>query len=140
MNDPKSKNPWYHVTRHPVTRPPSFIAFGIGLIVAGLTAQAESPAAKGYTFIKVTALGDPAPGPEGGFRAGDIEPYGLNDNGQVSFASDLTIGGEGVFTGTPGNIQQILREGEPAPGGGTFGGYGVLTYASLNNAGDLAFC
>src|SRR2546430_3365693 len=118
---------------------PGSLAVVLGLSLAHLTVHGQAPGLRSYTFTKVAALGDPAPGPEGGFRTGDFEPYGINDMGEVSFASDLTIGVEGVFAGTPGNIQQIVREGEPAPGGGTFGGYGILTYASLNNAGDLAF-
>src|SRR5437870_4743049 len=94
----------------------------------------------GYTFTKVATLGDRAPGPEGGHHVGDFEPYAINDKGEVGFASDLDTGSEGVFVGRPGHIRQIIRGGEPAPGGGTFGGYGILSYLGFNNEGDAAFC
>jgi len=123
---------------------PSSIAAIISLLfiaaIAGLTSVRVEAAPPGYNITAVAFIGDPAPGPEGGLYFGDFEPYGLNERGEVSFAADLTTGGEGVFVGTPGHIQQIIRAGEPAPGGGTFGGFGIFSYASINSGGDDAFC
>lgn len=94
-------------------------------------------AAPGYRFTHVSTL-DVTPAPGGGFHTFDFEPYGLNARGDVAFVSDLTTGGEGVFTGRPGQLRQILRAGQPAPGGGTFGGFGSLGHSAINDAGDIA--
>jgi len=95
-------------------------------------ALAKSP---GYTFTPITFLGDPAPG--GGSFIVDFEPYGLNDSGEATFVVDLTTGGEGVFVGRKGQLAQIARGGQPAPGGGTF--LFDLGRAAINGGGDIAF-
>ncbi len=109
------------------------------LLVAGLSgikprgAQAKPPA---YTFTPIAFLGDPAPG--GGTFTFDFEPYGINNGGEVLFVADLTTGGEGVFVGPRGQLSEIARTGQPAPGGGTFSVIDVGR-AALNDGGDVAF-
>src|SRR5690348_8105948 len=83
----------------------------------------------GYSFTPVAAVGNPAPGPEGRTFTFDFELGGLNNKGQVVFAADLNQGGgmgeddgEGIFLGGTGGLAQVIRFGEAAPGGGTFGG------------------
>jgi hypothetical protein len=97
----------------------------------------------GFNFTPVAILGNPAPGPEGGTFTFDFETGGLNNKGQVVFTADLSEGagdiGEGVFLGGNGGLAQIIRVGEAAPGGGTFGGFGSFSPDAINNSGDAAF-
>jgi hypothetical protein len=99
-----------------------------------------------FSFTPVAILGNPAPGPEGGNFTSDFEAGGLNNNGQVVFTADLEVPagagndvGEGVFLGGNGGLSQIIRIGEKAPGGGTFGGFGSLSPDAINASGDAAF-
>jgi hypothetical protein len=93
----------------------------------------------GFSFTPVAILGHPAPGPEGGHFVFDFEAGGLNNQGQVVFTADLDTGGEGIFLGPQGGLSQIIRAGESAPGGGTFGGIGSLSPDAINDRGDVAF-
>ena len=98
----------------------------------------------GYGFTALAELGQPAPGPEGGQFIFDFETGGLNNQGQVVFTADLSPDGvsdigEGVFLGGKGGLAQIIRVGETAPGGGTFGGFGSFSPDTINNSGDAAF-
>jgi hypothetical protein len=96
-----------------------------------------------YSIAPVAILGHLAPGPEGGTFTFDFESGPLNNKGQVVFTADLDEGagdaGEGVFLGGKGGLSQVVRVGEPAPGGGTFGGFGTASPDALNDAGDAAF-
>src|SRR5262249_28242810 len=86
------------------------------LFVAPGTARAA-----GYTFKAVAVIGDPAPG--GSKFTNDFEPSRLNNRGDLAFTTDLTDQQqEGVFLATGGQILPIMRYGQAAPGGGTFGG------------------
>jgi len=95
-----------------------------------------------YNLTPVAVTGQPAPGPDGGNFTFDFETGGLNNRGQVVFTADLDAGqgdeGEGVFLGGKGGLSQILRVGEAAPGGGTFGGFGSFSPDAINNRGDVA--
>jgi hypothetical protein len=88
-----------------------------------------------YDFTPIAFLGDPAPG--GGTFINDFEPSAINNRGEVPFTADVTTGGEGVFVWRKGHLTQILRSGQPAPGGGTFGPteFGRL---GINARGDVA--
>lgn len=109
------------------------------LLVAGLSGiKPRGAQAKplGYTFTRIAFFGKLAPG--GGKFTLDFEPYGINNSSEVAFAADLTTGGEGVFVGHQGQISQLARSGQPAPGGGMFG-LGVWGHTALNDGGDVAF-
>lgn len=93
----------------------------------------------GYSFTVQAFLGDSAPGPEGGSFTFDFEPWSINDRGEGAFAADLTTEGEGVFLVDKEQISKIIRAGETAPGGGTFGGFGVFSHTAINDDGDIAF-
>ena len=102
-----------------------------------------SDAGSPFGFTPLAFLGDPAPG--GGNFANDFEPYGLNDRGEASFGADLSVGSppppgtnEGIFVARRGQLSQLARFGEPAPGGGTFG-IGFLGTVPINAAGEVAF-
>src|SRR5207248_7679443 len=88
----------------------------------------------GYSFTPIAFLGDPAPG--GGNFINDFEPTAINNRGEVAFTADVTMG-EGVFVGLRGQLAQIMRSGQPAPGGGTFGPT-ELGRLGLNARGDVA--
>ncbi len=116
-------------------------AFGVALVVVGLLAD-NTPSVtlaqpNGFDFALIATLGEPAPG--GGNFTFDFEPWCINNRGEVAFAADLTTGGEGVFLGRKGQLSQITRSGLPAPGGGTFGFFGVAGHTALNEEGDVAF-
>ena len=88
-----------------------------------------------YSFTTIAVLGDPAPG--GGNFTFDFEPNAISNRGEVAFTADMTTGGEGVFVGRKGQLTQIMRSGQPAPGGGTFGPT-EFDRLGLNAGGDLA--
>jgi hypothetical protein len=93
-----------------------------------------------YTFQPLAFLNDPAPG--GGMFINDFEPGAFTHRGDTVFAADLTTpeaGDEGIFVSRHGRLAELARAGEPAPGGGTFGGFGSFSPASMNQQGDAAF-
>src|SRR5678815_3569079 len=86
----------------------------------------------GYDFTPIAFLGDPAPGAQRGTFVNDFEPGGINNNGHLVFGADVSTGGEGVFLMSKGRISELMRMGEPAPGGDIFD-IGILGPASLND-------
>jgi serine/threonine protein kinase len=89
-------------------------------------------------FERLATLGDPSPG--GGMFTNDFEPWGLNDQGDLVFASDLSsTGAEGVYLLRKGaGLLALATPGRPSPEGGTFAA-GVLGCACMNGSGDVAF-
>src|SRR5205807_9227306 len=89
-------------------------------------------------FEKIAMLGDPAPG--GGVFTKYFQPWALNNNGDVTFVSQVTAGGEALFLlrKRASSALPLARPGQLAPGGGIFEG-AIFGYASLNDAGDVAF-
>ncbi len=110
------------------------------VLAAALMAAKPCPAANapsGYTFTPIAFLGDPAPG--GGTFNNDFEPSALNNQGIRAFTADLIMPGqEGIFLDQRGTLTQLMRFGQPAPGGGVFAG-GELGNIGLNDEGDVAF-
>jgi hypothetical protein len=89
-----------------------------------------------YTFTPIAFLGGPTPG--GGNFTSDFEPSAINNRGEVAFTADLIEPGqEGVFLAHRGELTELLRFGQPAPGGGTFS-VGELGTIGLNDEGDAA--
>src|SRR5438874_13553572 len=106
----------------------------IGLATAPRSACAAGPP---YTFKVVTTIGSPAPG--GGAFGNDFEPTALNNRGQLAFTAEPDLPfEEGIFLAGSGGIQQIMRFGQSAPGGGTFSVF-ELGIVGLNDFGDAAF-
>jgi hypothetical protein len=66
--------------------------------------------------------GAPAPGTDANFVSMHSSLMYLNNNGRMAFESGLTGGtsttadDSGVWVGTPGNLELVMREGDPAPG------------------------
>jgi hypothetical protein len=69
--------------------------------------------------------GDPAPGTDALFQTVNNSNTGLNNSGRFFFASTITGGtvttanDAGIWTGTPGNLQLVAREGQLLPGTAT---------------------
>ena len=105
------------------------LALTLALVPVALAGQA------GYSFTPIAFLDNPAPG--GGNFTLDFEPSAINNRGEVGFTADVTTGGEGVLVGLRGQLTQIMRSGQPAPGGGVFGPneFGRL---GVNEGGDIA--
>jgi hypothetical protein len=92
--------------------------------------------------------GDLAPGVQGTHPGAKLDSANIsslvqNDAGQVAFAGTLVGGGvttandSGVWTGTAGNLQLVLREGDvvPGTGGQTFGNTtGVNMHMNANGS------
>src|SRR5216684_4720640 len=110
--------------QHPKSTPPVLVLGLAGLISLAAAPNSSFAADPAYTLKVVATLGDPAPG--GGAFTTDFEPSALNNRGQLAFTADLAVPGdqgefhEGLFLANGGNIQQIGRHGQSAPGGGTF--------------------
>ena len=105
------------------------LALALALVPVALAGLA------GYSFTPIAFLDNPAPG--GGNFTFDFEPSAINNRGEVGFTADVTTGGEGVFVGLRGELAQIMRSGQPAPGGGVFGPT-ELGRLGVNEGGDIA--
>jgi hypothetical protein len=103
------------------------------------------------TLTKYVAAGDPAPGggtfwaigtefwgfEDGSSIAGGPVP-GINESGQVSFRGYVSggVAAGGLFLGTKGTHEWLVRAGDAVPGGGTYNDFGAPL---LNNNGEIAF-
>jgi len=110
------------------------------------------------SIAPVALEGQPAPGGDA-FRY--VYAAALNGAGQIAFTAGLNPTGLGLFLYTDGSIVRIVRDGDPAPAGGTFdqlpapvntperrafetdlsGGatYGSVSALSINDQGQIAF-
>src|SRR5881409_2584852 len=104
-----------------------------------LSVTAESP-----ILHRVVVAGQAAPG-GGAFERFSIEALPVvapvNSRGQVAFFATLLRGraSEGFFLATGTRIDTIAAEGDRAPEGGAFSGFGRHPVPALNEAGDVAF-
>src|SRR2546421_12213677 len=107
--------------------------------VATVAALALIPVAlaglAGYSFTPIAFLDNPAP--SGGNFTFDFEPSAINNRGEVGFTADVTTGGDGGFVGLRGQLTQVMRSGQPAPGGGVFGPI-ELGRVGIDDGGGLA--
>ena len=110
-----------------------------------VTNRALVVAPGGGVLEPIVAAGDAAPDGNGVFDLNLAEPVRVNAAGQVAFRTSLadTAGGtaddRGVFlASTVGgkSLTTVAREGDPAPGGGTYGTVGIVL---LNDAGQVGF-
>lgn len=87
----------------------------------------------------VVQPGQLAPGSDGTFTGLPSVPF-INDLGQISFSANVngTSGGgySGIFRGSFGNLNEIVRTGQSAPSSGTFAGFGR---PAINNSGQMSF-
>src|SRR5258707_3955543 len=109
----------------------------VALISFGLAPRSSLAAGPPYTFKVITTIGSAAPG--GGAFVSDFEPTGLNNHGQLAFTAEPNVPGEeAIFMAGSGSIQQVMRFGQSAPGGGNFSVF-ELGIVGLNDFGDAAF-
>src|SRR5947209_215296 len=105
------------------------------------TGPPRSVAAESRILQRVVVAGQPAPG-GGVFERFSIEVLPVvapvNSHGHVAFFATILRGrtSEGYFRATGRRIDTIAAQGDAAPGGGAFAGFGV---PALNTAGAVAF-
>jgi hypothetical protein len=65
----------------------------------------------------------------------------INGKGQVAFFASVVRGraSEGFFLSTATRVSKLVADGDAAPGGGVFSGFGRHPVPALNDAGELAF-
>jgi hypothetical protein len=86
----------------------------------------------------VVLSGTPAPGIAGGTFAG-LDAPALNDRGDIAFLATIRRGretSEAIYVRNGSTLRKIVAQGDPAPAGGNFGGFGPPT---LNNRGTVGF-
>ncbi|MBK6939067.1 MAG: hypothetical protein IPH13_02520 [Planctomycetes bacterium] len=116
---------------------------GLG-VTAGVNDRGVFLVGPGGAQTLVIRRGDAAPGVvNAAIDSVNNTSCQLNDSGFVAFQASMvgtsgTTDDSGIWAGTPGNLQLVLREGDVAPGtgGGTFGqttGFSML----MNNKGQL---
>ena len=69
----------------------------------------------------------------------NLDAPSLNDRGDIAFLATVRRGREtveAIYVRTGGKIQKVVGQGDAAPTGGTFAGFGP---PSLNNRGVIAF-
>jgi len=124
--------------RHPML---ALNGSGAVLFVAAL---AEAGTTEGLFLARdghvetVARAGDKAPGFSGGTFS-QIDLPSLNDSGTGIFVATVRQGREsreGIFRFREHRVEKAVSQGDPAPGGGTFAGFGV---PALNNAGTVVF-
>jgi hypothetical protein len=108
-----------------------------GLIVRPNVAHRSAHPPQGPPgLLEIARLGEAAPN-DGAYEF-DFEPYGLDDRGTALYAADVSTGGEGIFlAGRIASAIEIVRSGNPAPGGGILG-FGVQPSPSLSEPGNVA--
>lgn len=86
----------------------------------------------------VARAGDAAPGVPAGTLAALDAPV-LNNRGDVAFLATVRRGRESleaIYVKTAGRLRKVVAQGDPAPAGGSFAGFGVPV---LNDRGQVAF-
>jgi hypothetical protein len=86
----------------------------------------------------VAVAGEPAPGIPSGTLA-SVDAPALNDRGDVGFLATVRRGREtveAIYLRREGRLRKVAAQGDPAPAGGTFAGFGI---PALNNKGLVAF-
>jgi hypothetical protein len=114
---------------------------GVGLLVAVVGGRSPEVLAdpKGYELTPLAFLGASAPG--GGVFLDTFESNIINNRGDVLFGSNVAPGvfpPAGLFLLRKGEITEIARAGQAAPGGGVFD-FGFLSPTTLNGKGDVGF-
>ncbi|MFM7182527.1 MAG: choice-of-anchor tandem repeat NxxGxxAF-containing protein [Verrucomicrobiales bacterium] len=95
-------------------------------------------------IAKLAVRNDPAPGRIGGlldvFYKNTSAPYWVCPDGTVAFESRVsTVNDDGIWMGTPGNLQEVAIVNNPVPGiaGATFKGFPGIVFQA-NGQGHLA--
>lgn len=125
--------------RHPIPalNESGAVAFAAA-VAGGKTVEGIFLSARGR--IQPVALsGGPAPGVSSGTLAG-VESPALNDRGDVVFLATVRRGRETLeaiyVRESGGKLRKVVAQGDPAPAGGSFAGFGAPV---LNNKGVIGF-
>src|SRR5437879_7507722 len=116
----------------------------IAVALAALLSPAGSLGAEPPAIRRVVVTGQPAPG-GGAFDRFSVESLPIvapiNNKGQVAFFATILRGraSEGYFLASGPRISKLAADGDPAPGGGVFSGFGRHPVPALNDGGELAF-
>jgi hypothetical protein len=92
-----------------------------GDVVAGVNDRGVYVGGPG-TLSLALRRGDAAPGTDGTFVAANDTSQCINNDGRIAFEAQITGGTStpaddtGIWTGLPGSLQLIVREGQLAPG------------------------
>src|SRR5439155_134081 len=95
-------------------------------------------AAQGGRVRPVALSGSAAPGVASGTVAG-LDAPAINARGDVAFLATVRRGRESteaLLLATRGQLQKVVAQGDPAPAGGTFAGFGP---PAINREGAVAF-
>jgi hypothetical protein len=93
---------------------------------------------------RIGSTGQAAPG-GGAFDRFSVESLPIvapiNGKGQVAFFASIVRGraSEGFYLSTGTRLSKLVADGDSAPGGGFFSGFGRHPVPALNDAGELAF-
>lgn len=124
--------------RHPIPalNEAGAVAFAAA-VAGGRTVEGVFVAARGK--LQAAALaGAAAPGiPSGTFA--NVDAPSLNDRNDVAFLATVRRGREtleAVYVRSSGGLRKVVAQGDPAPAGGQFAGFGA---PALNNRGAVAF-
>jgi hypothetical protein len=106
-------------------------------VAGGKTVEGIFVATQGR--LRAVALsGAPAPGVAAGTLA-SVDTPALNDQGHVAFLATVRRGREtveAVYVAAGGKLRKVVAQGDAAPAGGAFAGFGTPV---LNNKGVVAF-
>ena len=125
--------------RHPIPalNESGAVAFAAA-VTGGRTVEGIFLAAQGR-LQPVAMAGGTAPGISSGTLAG-VESPALNDRGDVAFLATVRRGRESMeaiyVREARGALRKVVAQGDPAPAGGTFVGFGPPV---LNNRGTVGF-
>jgi len=124
--------------RHPVPalNDSGTVAFAAA-VASGTAVEGIFAASRGR--LQVVALtGGAAPGIPSGTLAG-LDIPAINDRGDVAFLATVRRGREtieAIYVRTGGKLIKVVAQGDPAPAGGAFAGFGA---PALNNRGLVTF-
>jgi len=116
----------------------------VAFTVSALLSASESHSADPSAVRRVAISGQAAPG-GGTFDRFSVESLPIvapiNSKGQVAFFATVQRGraSEGFFLASGTRISKVAIDGDPAPGGGVFSGFGRHPVPALNDGAELAF-
>lgn len=124
--------------RHPVPalNGRGAVAFAAA-VTGGRTVEGVFVAASGRLQALAVA-GDAAPGVSSGTFA-SLDLPSINDHGDVALLATVRRGREtfeAIYLRADGRLRKVAAQGDPAPAGGSFAGFGAPV---LNNRGAVAF-
>jgi hypothetical protein len=117
----------------------AIVGVALLVIVVGSGSSDVLAGPQGYEFTSLVFLGEPAPG--GGVFLESFESNVINNRADILFGSNIAPGDfppAGLFLLRKGDIAEIARAGQPAPGRGDYA-FGFLSPTTLNDRGDVGF-